>query len=353
MKKILLITALIMSNNSFAQSNIDSHNKNTNSNEINVSDVEHVQKECLNAFLSENPSKIEKIISLLKKDTTITYENKKYASAIYEKTKSGDYRALACYQSIAALINHNVEMNADLTFIKGKIKSYQKIEPQSDLGYLFEAELEDSISWKIRGTDSISNVTEEQIKNAAIHKINALKLLDKSNQDPHYPFWYSTRISIEGSFPFKDKEILKDETHALMESVVIYPDYLLSYVNFAQTVQPKWGGDWKEVDKVALLANHMNHEKYGNQYYSKVYAGIICCSKLEGAQDNVSLFNQSTNEVLKAYPTDYNYNQMAKAACALNNHKKLKELFGKIKTINQDVWNYPEFLQKCTEESKN
>jgi hypothetical protein len=307
--------------------------------------------QCEVAFNQGDYKKVELLANQFQKEKQIKYKGKNYVYHVYDLDVNGNYKVQNCYNGLMIDLEH-APLNSDITKrLLQNVKDYEKAFPKSELALTLDAAFQREMAWKIRGGDTVDKVNPQNyiLYNAFIQ--SSINTLDSSKELFHIPFWYDMRISMESTQQNRNFNVAQE---LFEQSVTLYPDYMPSYTGLANGLKPQWGGSWDLVDGIGKLAYKINDKlNHNKEFYAKYYANTSCCSKFNGLNYDEKLFDSSADELIKKYPTNYNYNKLAKAACALSDTKKLVQYMTKMNPVDWRVWDNENFYSSCLEEAKD
>ena len=113
-----------------------------------------------------------------------------------------------------------------------------------------------------------------------------------------------------------------------------HPDYYPTYFDIMTHYEPKWGGSAAAIEKFARESAARDRSKEGEGMYARIY--WYAAQKLYGnnlfrsSSVDWSEMKRGIDDVLKAFPDQWNINNFAKFACIANDKEKTKELISLI-----------------------
>jgi hypothetical protein len=131
-----------------------------------------------------------------------------------------------------------------------------------------------------------------------------------------------------------------------------HPDYYPTYFEIMTHYEPKWGGSAAAIEKFARESVARSRANEGEGMYARIYWYAA-----QSLYDN-DLFRSSSvdwlemkkgiDDVLKAFPDQWNINNFAKFACIAKDKEKTRELIGQMSSDTiLDAWGDYAIFENC------
>jgi len=229
--------------------------------------------------------------------------------------------------------------------MKGWIKEY----PESINGHLAHAHMLLQKAWSIRGWGYTNTVAPESWKpfQEQVEKTRAYLMKHKEigNSDPRWSNLIVGIANLQG--------ISEAEYEALANAALSrHPDYYPIYFEIMRHYLPKWGGSADAIENFAREATERSRSKEGHGMYARIYWYAA------QSQYGNSLFQSSSvdwpemkngiDDVLKAFPDQWNINNFAKFACIAEDKGKTRELLDQMSGGPiPDAWGNDAIFENC------
>lgn len=160
------------------------------------------------------------------------------------------------------------------------------------------------------------------------------------------PEWFVTQMEIYKGSPDESKC-----SKAFYEGVKKHPGY---YNIYFHGVSCHFSDDRQKhmqmQDYIARLAAANTKATEGDALYSRVYWAIQSCSRQNLRKESMvdwPRMQKSMEQVLKKYPTQWNYANFAAIACFAEDQQFTRKLFLSIPRYNPSDWNDTETYERC------
>jgi len=267
------------------------------------------------------------------------------------KTPAGKWKLSLFYEGLENFYAAcDVDVNAFDTGCDDVIAKWIERYPDSPAAHLAKAGLLIDRAWKRRGTGYGSEVNEEDWQPFFDGITEARAYLESvkpiAAKDPE---WYHAMmtVAIAQSWPTDKFASLLDE------ALDRYPLNYSLYRSGVNYYLPKWHGSAKQVEAFARAAVERTRATEGLGLYVRVYWYA------SADQFGDDLFSDSDvvwadmktgiDDVLKAYPDQWNVNSFARFACLAGDNQKAHELIGRIRgDPDPAIWGYdPWLFRRC------
>lgn len=136
------------------------------------------------------------------------------------------------------------------------------------------------------------------------------------------------------------------------EGAARYPDYLPLYTQALVYYAPAWGGSEEAVESFAQRALAKVPKQRRAEVYTRMYlyhfGGILKRNPAEGSAIDWSLMRAGFKDLLARYPTDWNLQRAAQAACLGKDMPTTHALMAQIRgPADLSVWGNAERHQRC------
>ncbi|MEQ1638994.1 MAG: hypothetical protein ABL903_20220 [Methylococcales bacterium] len=175
-------------------------------------------------------------------------------------------------------------------------------------------------------------------------------LIDSKPYAAELPIWYVEMIQVQSLL----NRPVDDRTKIFLEGSNKHRSYYLIYFAMLNSISPKWGGSWEEVDNLVKSTVDKTQDVYGKAMYARLYMYIneelprdekLYKTTLASWPD----MKRSFEDMMTQYPSsNLNLNKFAMFACVAED----KETFLKLRrTIGKDklrwVWPRNNSLELC------
>ncbi len=143
--------------------------------------------------------------------------------------------------------------------------------PDSHLRNSAEANAWWALAWKARGSGSASEVTPEGWKLFRSRLERSVRILDKASpESKDSPLWYHVALAVAGSL---------GEPPAVLDRIFDegagkFAYYFPLYHTRLNYLQPKWGGDYAQVDAFIRASVMRTQARWGTSIYAMLYGSI-------------------------------------------------------------------------------
>lgn len=182
-------------------------------------------------------------------------------------------------------------------------------------------------AWNIRGLGYVDSVAPESWKPfyEQVEKARAFLIEHEEigNSDPR---WNNMIVAIANLQGISENEYEAVASAALDR----HPDYYPIYFETMLHHLPKWGGSTVAIEKFAREAVVRSRAKEGHGMYARIYwyaaqsqygNNLFLSSSVDWPE-----MKKGIDDVLKAYPDQWNINNFAKFACVARDREKTREL---------------------------
>lgn len=229
------------------------------------------------------------------------------------------------------------------------MKDWIRKYPESINAHLAYAHVLLEKGWSIRGLGYTNSVAPENWRpfHEQVEKARAFLMEHKEmgNWDPR---WSNMIVGIANLQGISDVEYETLASAALDR----HPDYYPLYFEIVLHHLPKWGGSADALENFAREAVARSHSKEGLGMYARVYWYA------SQSQYGNRLFQSSSvdwqemkrgiDDVIKAFPDQWNINNFAKFACIAEDRGKTKELLDQMSGEPiQDAWGDDSIFENC------
>ena len=259
------------------------------------------------------------------------------------RSESGLWRLSHFYAGLSKFLSH-CAMSCE-----GILARWQGDYPDSPTLWLTRADHFITLAWEHRGTGLANTVQKESWKRFYDNIAKARQILEERKdiaaQDP---VWYSMMltVAIAQGWSATDVAALIDEglDHA--------PSYYPIYFKAVEYYTPKWYGSAAAIERFARAAVERTRASEGLGLYARIYWYAA------ETQFSINLFRDShvvwadmktgIDDVLKAYPDQWNINNFAHFACLAGDYDKARELAARIEgEPDPVVWRMVRYDERC------
>lgn len=231
--------------------------------------------------------------------------------------------------------------------MKGWIKKY----PESINAHLAYAHMLLEKAWSIRGWGYTDTVAPENWKpfHEQVEKARAF-LMEHEAIGIADPRWNNMIVAIANL-----REISENEYEAVASAALDrHPDYYPIYFETMLHHLPKWGGSTVAIEKFAREAVVRSRAKEGHGMYARIYwyaaqsqygNNLFLSSSVDWPE-----MKKGIDDVIKAYPDQWNINNFAKFACVARDREKTRELLDQMSgTPIPQAWGSQAAFENCRE----
>jgi hypothetical protein len=166
------------------------------------------------------------------------------------------------------------------------------------------------------------------------------------------PEWYALRIDIAKQQGARGAEILDRASQGLARNPYYYP----IHYSAVEALLPKWGGSEELIKQYTTLAVDRSREKEGAQAYARIY--VFLARNAADPEEALNLYGadeppmkRSLDEILRAYPDDFNRNSARGIYCFGGFKNDYMALGRRTSSDNFSVawWDSPVWRRHCDE----
>jgi parallel beta-helix repeat protein len=217
---------------------------------------------------------------------------------------------------------------------------WEKQKPDSITPLIVKAVACSSFAWYERGCGWASEVTAggaEKFERYLQQGFDALQKVEKYKvQDPEA---YNILIAISLELNKPDELI---ETY-FNRGIKTYPSYYPLFLSRARCFQPRWGGQYGQLEKFAARAVTLTRENEGLSLYARIasdsiYGDVVMDPmKFKECGFSYEQLKQGFNDIIQRYPQTYSYpNSYCLIACFYEDKEQAKNLFEKLDKFDWD-----------------
>lgn len=245
-------------------------------------------------------------------------------------TASGWPLIFVFYQALKDLSAKKYVTQQSLDEVNNQIANWIANNPNSQFGHFYLVDIFFAQAWQARGTGYANSVSKLQWKifNADMNK--AYRYLDEYKDElAENPRWYMDMLDIANyqSWPSSTYDSI------LAEALSKHKSYLPFYIFPIFHYTPKWGGSYGGMisfinKSTAQLTAPLSDEYYARQYSYATENHLLPTELV--SQSNCNRWLIGFDDILKKYPTSYNYNHAAYAATLCGNRSKANGYFSNL-----------------------
>lgn len=294
---------------------------------LSIANAETLNSKIVGVSTTDNARKIEQTcLTLLKNKEYEKLEN--YAKSLdtsenSAKDDSGHIQIYACMNGIT-------EKKQDLIL-------WTKHSPKNIYPYLANNYDSVRIFFNLRGEKAMSETNQDSYKKAQDVLTYSANELDYAKKFGATGLWYDERIRI--AF-YREEENL---FNLFKQGSNKFPQYYPIYLAVTASMRPQWGFPYEILANTSFYAVQKTKNP---EIYARIYTQMVnpCCSqKISDTKTiNYDLLRAGVSEIIKKYPSTFNYNKMAQTACLLKDKELYKYLIKEMKTnkkpIVSDLW---------------
>ena len=229
--------------------------------------------------------------------------------------------------------------------MKGWISKY----PESINAHLAYAHMLLEKAWSIRGLDYTDRVAPENWKpfHEQVEKARAflVEYEEIGNSDPRWSNMIVGIANLQG--------VSEPEYEALANTALDrHPDYYPIYFEIMLHYVPKWGGSADALEKFAREAVARSRSKEGHGMYARIYwyasQSLYGNNLFQTSSVDWQEMKHGIDDVLKAFPDQWNINNFAKFACFARDREKTKKLIDQMSGDPiPDAWGDDTNFESC------
>jgi hypothetical protein len=292
-------------------------------------EVKQIREEVKKAYLAEEFAHLDLIIDEYRRTGAKTQSGTEKIAQVYG--------TLSDNKELFGIINHESLGKAERLAQK-----WVETRPSSRAARIMVADAILARAQYARGDDYISTLTQEQFE--AFKKLLSqsdayLRTFKETlSSDPQwYVLMMRIQINLTDQYGFK---VYADE------ALERFPRYFPIHWMIMRKVQPQWGGsvDWTKY-WLTRIGQADSPEAYTRAYW--VYFDNIYPNVFEG---DWTQLKPGFEEIVSAYPTNWNLNAYAFFACMAEDRETLRKLLKRIGTdFDPDAWKYKDIIIYCRE----
>lgn len=265
------------------------------------------------------------------------------------KTSSGLWKLGIFGTGLLGIINSS---NPDPEYwkaLKQKVQSWISVDPSLSFAKLFYANVLIQEAWMHRGFGYANKVRPREWEAFKAGMQNARAFLEKhailKKLDPHWHY-YMLQIANAQSWPPNAFLNLMDEAFSIHPT--FYQNYFVAFTYF----QPKWHGSTQAIEQFVHYAVEKSKKSEKNGMYARIYwyASQVDYGPLlfENSNVNWAKMKAGIDDVIAAYPDQWNINNFAYFACLAKDKAKTKELMSMMNGIHYEtVWKKRKLYSAC------
>lgn len=207
------------------------------------------------------------------------------------------------------------------------MKGWIKKHPKSINAHLAYAHMLLEKAWSIRGWGYTDTVAPESWKpfHEQVEKARAF-LMEHEAIGISDPRWNNMIVGIANLQGISGAEYEALASAALSR----HPDYYPIYFEIMLHHVPKWGGSADAIEKFAREAVARSHSNEGQGMYARIYwyasQSQYGNNLFQSSSVDWPKMKQGIDDVIKAFPDQWNINNFAKFACIARDREKTREL---------------------------
>jgi hypothetical protein len=305
-----------------------------------------------NEVALRNAIKVHAMTLLLQGDTATFDQETAALRTSRDRTPAGAWKIYYYYHCLDDP-NPTDPANPRWRELQSKTADWLKRRPDSPAAVIMSANALIQHAWAYRGGGYVSGV------NAASWQPYR-ELIEQAREimDAHQSValedseWYALRIDIAKQQGARGAEILNRASQGLARNPYYYP----IHYSAVEALLPKWGGSEELIKQYTRLAVNRSREKEGTQAYARVY--VYLTRNAADPEEALNLYGadeppmkQSLDEVLHAYPDNFNRNSARGIYCFGGFKNDYLALGRRAASDNFPVawWDSPVWRRNCDE----
>lgn len=228
-------------------------------------------------------------------------------------------------------------------------KAWIRQYPESLNAHLAYAHMLLERAWSIRGWGYVNTVDPANWKpfQEYVEKTRAY-LMEHKEIGISDPRWNYLIVDIANL-----QQIPETEYKALIGTALDrHPDYYPMYFNIMLHYEPKWGGSAEAIEKFARESVARSRSSEGEGMYARIYwyasQSLYGNNLFQSSSVDWLEMKQGIDDVLKAFPDQWNINNFAKFACFARDREKTKELIDQMSGDPiPDAWGEDTNFENC------
>lgn len=231
-----------------------------------------------------------------------------------------------------------------------KIQKLKKAQPNAAYPTLAEAKYWIDYAWIARGYGFAASVTPEGWKLFNERLTNAKSILIKNKKiGSTSPAWYELMVNVETGL----NSTQENKDKYFLEGFTRYKTFLPLYITKRNSLEPKWGGSWKDVDKFINWSANNTKNTDGLSMYSQLYFGVF--SNMTEPSDffsntlvDWSKYKQGFEDLIRLHPkSQFHLNAYASMACLANDKETYLKIRNKIQQPTEWSWAFNFSINDC------
>lgn len=222
-----------------------------------------------------------------------------------------------------------------------KIQQLKNAKPNAAYPILAEAKYWIDYAWVARGYGFASSVTPQAWKLFNTRLTTAkLVLIQNKEIASTSPAWYELMFYIETGL----NSTQEDKSRYFVEGIARHNLYLPLLISKRNSLEPKWGGSWKDVDDFINWAANNTDNVDGLSMYSRLYFGVFTnmpepANFFSNTLVDWSKLKQGFDDIIRLHPkSQFNLNTYASMACLANDEETYLEIRNRIKHPIEWAW---------------
>ncbi len=222
-----------------------------------------------------------------------------------------------------------------------QIERFKNTYPKSVLPLLAEARYWSDYAYDARGSGYASTVSEDAWKLFRERMIKSETILFNTRTEAsNWPMWYWQIIRVE-SLLGRD---LEEKNKLFLEGTQKFRNEIAIYTEMSNYLEPRWGGSWSEVDRIASYADKTVQSEPPDATYTRMYWATG--SMMQSQEDFFSKTQVSWPKMragfislLKIYPKSTSIgNSLLKYSCLAKDKETYLEYRKTITLLDPGSW---------------
>ena len=289
--------------------------------------------------------------SLLTTDTNALMQLEQWLTMLLnndERTDSGIQKLQFAYHRFDGIRFAEFRHRLVIDHVLESANLWEKSRPDSIFAPVFKARMLRNIALTARSIPAAIAAKDNEIVNPDKYLELAHKTLEASRETAsRNPEWYVEQIQIRHSQKASVGEVMR----IVDEGTRRFPQYSEIGASAAIAMFALSDNVARDYEAIAVVASERAESGGSDSAYARMYISAFFGAGLKDFNQlrmNTVRFAAGAEEIVKRYPVQWNYQRLAKMACAIKDKNLAQRMFTEIKGRPiVDVWGQFEFQEAC------
>ena len=263
------------------------------------------------------------------------------------RTADGRWRLAIYQQSVKDIL----QPGANWEVVHQIITDWRKASPKSRAAAFAETIYWMQYAWLARGDGYANSVTDDgwRLFGERLDKAKTL-LLEAQSYAGNNPLWRRLMVEVGLYSNWPHENLLRLANDATTREKTFEPTYIV----MVTALEPKWGGDWADVDAYIRAVQKDTAAVAGQEFYTRLYLDIADSSRFDtdlftDTRAQWPLMKAGFEDMMRAYPhSGTNLNLFAVYACIANDAETYRHVRWRLgKEADATLWPSNHSLDLC------